>query len=184
MVFKSTICAVSNDIQRRPLTRTRFRCVPRPRRFSVAVPLPGLLENDVVPGTTCGSELTTFSTLTVPESENSSASTTAIGAAVSTLRRAIREPVTMMASPSLSSAASAAALAASCACAGAAIMAPAMNVPVSNEALLKRLDIPIPLKSALHRGERINVTSSGQFPNSPPLGERQGELQSAYPQLN
>ena len=49
--MRSTICAVSKNIQRRPLTSTSVRCEPRLRRFSVAVPLPGLFENEVVPGT-------------------------------------------------------------------------------------------------------------------------------------
>ena len=99
MVLRSTTCVVSKKIQRRPLTSTRLRLVPRPRRFSVAAPLPGLLENEVVPGITCGSVLITFSTLTVPDSENSSSSTTAIGAAVETLRWAMREPVTTISPP-------------------------------------------------------------------------------------
>ena len=174
MVFKSTIWLTSKKIQRRPLTRTRLRFVPRPRRFSVAVPLPGLFEKDVVPGTTCGRVLITFSTLTVPESWNSSSLTTAIGAAVSTLRRAMREPVTMIGSPISSASTVGAACrpgsfgsSSTCACAktGEANIAPAMMLPVSSEAFVKRLFILIPFVVRAPYGRHGNM-----FGLSPGLG--------------
>ena len=44
MVLRSTTPACDEGMYRRPLTRTKVREVPRPRKSTVAVPLPGLFE--------------------------------------------------------------------------------------------------------------------------------------------
>jgi hypothetical protein len=82
--------------KRRPLTSTRFRWAPKPRMFSVAVP-PGTVLA-VWPlfcePTNWGEVPSSCSAFTVPESLNSSASTTATGVGALKPREARREPVT------------------------------------------------------------------------------------------
>ncbi len=98
---------LSAGIQRRPLTSTSVRWLPRPRRSMVAKPAPGLFDWLEAPGTTWGSWFSTRSTVRLPENSNSSESTMAIGLLATRSRRGIREPVTITTSPSSSAAAAA-----------------------------------------------------------------------------
>ena len=77
-----------------PLIRTKVRFVPKPRKSTEAVPLPGLLDVLSRPGTTCGKVLSNDSVLIVPVSENCSSPTLATGAFEEKSAFLILEPVT------------------------------------------------------------------------------------------
>jgi hypothetical protein len=96
MVLMSVVWSAPAMAKRRPLTSTRFRWAPKPRMLSVAVP-PGTVLA-VWPlfcdPTNWGEVPSSCSALTVPDSLNSSASTTATGVGALKPREARREPVT------------------------------------------------------------------------------------------
>src|SRR5688572_16851167 len=87
-------------VKRRPLTSTRLRFAPRPRRFSVAPPVPWPLLNLPSPWLprNCGVSLSVSSILILPDSLICSSLTTVTGVgAWKVLDR--REPVTTTVSP-------------------------------------------------------------------------------------
>ncbi len=114
MLFRSTTPSVLAPTMRRPLTSTRVREGPRPRRSTVAVPVPGLLLDAPNVPTTCGRVSSTCSTSSDADWRSSSVPTTLTGLLEVRSARGMREPVTVMVSTctSCASAACAASVAA------------------------------------------------------------------------
>jgi hypothetical protein len=98
IVLRSVVCSGPAIAKRRPLTSTRLRVAPKPRRLTSAVP-PGTVFEvapPLVEATNCGCSLSRRSTLTVPAALISPWSTTATGVEASKPSRLMREPVTTM----------------------------------------------------------------------------------------
>ena len=113
MVPMSTTPELDEAGTRSPSTRIRVRCGPRPRRSRVEKSSPPwLFDVRVLPGTSCGSSLSRVSTVTVPVRSNCSALTVVTGLGASRSGRAMRVPVTTIASSA--SAAAGASTAAGC----------------------------------------------------------------------
>ncbi len=107
MVFTSTTSWALTGCARRPLTSTSVRLVPRPRRLSVAAPgasrapenaVAALLCADAEPAVAnCGRSFRASSTFGAARFSNTSWLTVTIGLLAWRSRRAMREPVMMMA---------------------------------------------------------------------------------------
>jgi len=98
MLFKSTVLPVPDGATRRLLSNTSDRPVPKPRKSTVAVPLPGLLEARPKLGKTCGIWLRVSSSVGWTAKAMTSLLIVVSGLGVLKSRRAIRVPVTITSS--------------------------------------------------------------------------------------
>src|SRR6185295_8477542 len=89
----------SPGCRRRPLTSTRVRCEPRPRRLTEAVPVEPLEMFDPCAAKDCGSELIRSSVRVVPWSLMSWLLSTVTGLAEVRFGCGMREPVMTMSPP-------------------------------------------------------------------------------------
>ena len=96
----STVPPEVVGVTRVPLISTSVRFEPRPRRLTVAVPLPGLFDVRSRPGTVCGNVLSSDSVFTVPVISICSKPTVATGALDVKSFFLMREPVTVISSSS------------------------------------------------------------------------------------
>ena len=100
IVLMSTVPLELVGTTRLPSMRTSVRFEPRPRRSTVAVPLPGLFDVRSRPGTVCGSVLSSDSVFTVPVSSICSKPIVATGALDVKSFFLMRDPVTVISSSS------------------------------------------------------------------------------------
>ena len=187
MVPMSTTPEVDEAGTRSPSTRIRVRCGPRPRRSRVEKDSPPwLFDTRVLPGMICGSSLSRVSTVTVPVRSNCSALTVVTGLGASRSGRAMREPVTTIASSSSAAAGASGAAACwladgwvslegavagvSCAKAGAAAKTPApRSARACRPAVARKLDFLILISRI---GAPFSATPLVSRRNPPPRGVR------------